>query len=320
MRIVIVTTSYPSVDDDASGHFVETEARTFVREGHEVVVLAPGPPGETVEHGVRVRRLPHGFAFGSPGALQRLRQRPSRLAGVWEFVRGAREALRREPCDRVIAHWIIPSGWPIAPATQAPIEVVAHGSDVRLLRRLPRPIRVLILRSLLTRGARFRFVSTELRNLIADAGAAELYATGQVAMSPIDVSGAPSRADAREARGVADNERLIVIVGRLIRSKRTRAALAAVTLLPRARVVVVGQGPEREALERQFPEVVFVGQLPRSQALGWIAAADLLVSASRQEGAPTVIREARALGVPVVSAASSDLHEWARQDRDLFVV
>jgi glycosyltransferase involved in cell wall biosynthesis len=197
---------------------------------------------------------------------------------------------------------------------------VAHGSDVRVLRLIPWPLRVAMLRSLLERGARFRFVSTDLRNLIADAGAAQLYAEARVALSPIDVSNAPTREQARRDRQIEDAERLVVIVGRLVASKRTSTALSAVTLLPRARIVVVGSGPERATLEKRFADVQFVGHLPRAQALGWIAAADLLVSASRHEGAPTVVREARALGVPVVSTSSSDLHEWARSDRDLFVV
>jgi teichuronic acid biosynthesis glycosyltransferase TuaC len=320
MRIVIVTTSYPSDADDASGHFVETEARALVRDGHDVTVVAPGVPSVALEQGVRVRRLPHADAFGPPGALHRLRERPSRMLGVLRFMRAARQFLAQERCDRVIVHWIVPSGWPIALATRAPVEVVAHGSDVRLLRALPGPLRLLILRSLLARGARFRFVSSELRNLIADAGAAELYQRARVAMSPIDISEAPSRSEARVHCKVPDSERLVVIVGRLVRSKRTSLALSAVSLLPRVRIVVVGDGPERPALERRFADAQFVGRLPRREALVWIAAADLLVSASRQEGAPTVVREARALGVPVVSTASSDLHEWARSDRDLFVV
>ena len=69
-----------------------------------------------------------------------------------------------------------------------------------------------------------------------------------------------------------------------------------------------------------FPEATFVGQLPRAVALEWLAAADVLVSASREEGAPTVVREARALDVPVVARASGDLELWSREDPELFVI
>jgi glycosyltransferase involved in cell wall biosynthesis len=91
-------------------------------------------------------------------------------------------------------------------------------------------------------------------------------------------------------------------------------------LIPHARIAVVGDGPERSELERRFADVRFVGHVPHSEALSWIAAADVVVSASRDEGAPTVVREARALGVTVVAVPSGDLADWARTDPGLCVV
>lgn len=117
-----------------------------------------------------------------------------------------------------------------------------------------------------------------------------------------------------------DTTRLIVIVGRLVRSKRVDVALRSAALVPKANVVVIGDGPQAAELAAEHPGVRFVGLVPRDQALTWIAAADLVLSASRSEGAPTVIREARALGVPVVSTAAGDLTRWMRSDRELWVV
>ena len=54
--------------------------------------------------------------------------------------------------------------------------------------------------------------------------------------------------------------------------------------------------------------------------LRWIAAADVLVSASAHEGAPSVVREARALGVPVVAVSAGDLAQWAERDAGLLLV
>ncbi|HEX6765805.1 MAG TPA: glycosyltransferase, partial [Polyangiaceae bacterium] len=87
-----------------------------------------------------------------------------------------------------------------------------------------------------------------------------------------------------------------------------------------ASVVVVGDGPERATLERDFPHARFVGLLGRERALLWLAAADALLVASRDEGAPSVVREARALGTPVVALEAGDLREWQRSDPGLFVV
>jgi teichuronic acid biosynthesis glycosyltransferase TuaC len=90
--------------------------------------------------------------------------------------------------------------------------------------------------------------------------------------------------------------------------------------VPGLQTVVVGDGPERPALEQRFSTVRFVGQVERPLALAWLAAADALVSASLHEGAPTVVREARALGTKVVCLPAGDLRKWAEADPGIYVV
>src|SRR5690606_38159805 len=88
----------------------------------------------------------------------------------------------------------------------------------------------------------------------------------------------------------------------------------------RLAAVVVGEGPAREALERIAPHPTrFVGKLPRSRTLDVIGASDLLVDASEAEGAPTVVRDARALGVAVVSCGAGDVPVWAAADPGITV-
>jgi glycosyltransferase involved in cell wall biosynthesis len=113
---------------------------------------------------------------------------------------------------------------------------------------------------------------------------------------------------------------LVIIVSRLVRGKRLGTALAAASLIPDAVVVVVGDGPLGPALAARFARARFVGQLPRQQALAWMAAADVLITASRNEGAPTVVREARALNLPVVAAPAGDLTAWATSDAELTLI
>jgi teichuronic acid biosynthesis glycosyltransferase TuaC len=112
---------------------------------------------------------------------------------------------------------------------------------------------------------------------------------------------------------------LAVVVARLVPGKRVGIALDAIAHLPAVDVVVIGGGPLLSALQGQFPNVRFTGELTRSQALEWIAAANVLVSASLLEGAPTVVREARALGVPVVACPAGDLTLWAERDAGLWL-
>jgi glycosyltransferase involved in cell wall biosynthesis len=99
--------------------------------------------------------------------------------------------------------------------------------------------------------------------------------------------------------------RVAVSVGRLVPGKRVDRAIDHFRSRPDLDVLyVVGDGPERARLDRAArrhgADVRFVGEVGRRDALVWIGAADLLIHASRAEGLSTVLREAGALGTPVV--------------------
>jgi teichuronic acid biosynthesis glycosyltransferase TuaC len=323
-RVAVISSSYPREPGDASGHFVAAEVKRLLRAGHDVSVFVPGSgPGE--RDGARVHWIADGGAFGWPGALTRLKEDPKRALGASAFAARAVTALRAAGSfSRVQAHFLLPCAWPIATlafskgsATQ--LELVGHGSDVRLFCRLPEPMRAHIARAWQTRGARLRVTSNELAELLRRASP-ELSASVHVEASPIDVEGVPDRETARRTLSLRESIPLVLIVSRLIPSKRVALALRALALLAEISIVVVGDGPELEALRRAFPSVHFTGRLTRPQTRSYIAAADVLVSASAEEGAPSVVREARALGVKVVAVAAGDLAHWAKSDPGLLLV
>ena len=314
-RVAVISTSYPRDAGDPAGHFVRSEVRALVRAGHDVHVLAPGSDADNAgsADGAHLHWLEDHGSFGWPGALTRLTQQPTRALGACAFTLRAARALRAlGPFTSVQAHFLVPSGWPmaIAIASSARLELVGHGSDVRLFCRLPSALRTQIARCWVRRAARVRVTSEELAALLRDA-CPELAARLEVRPSPIDVDGVPSRAEARRALAIPEHARLALLATRLIPGKRVDVALRALSLLEALSVSVVGDGPELESLRAQFPSVHFAGRLPRPEALRFIAAADVVVSASVEEGAPSVVREARALGVPVVAVAAGDLAAWA---------
>ncbi len=323
-RVAVLTTSYPQAPGDASGHFIASEVERLLGAGHEVHVFAPGA-GPVSTNGAHVHWLGDHGAFGWPGALPRLRENPARAFGLCEFVFRARRALRASgPFAALQAHFLVPSAWPIAtlsfdPGTRMKLELVGHGTDVRAFCRLPKGLRKRIIRAWLARGAELRVTSHELRALLC-AENPELSPALRVAPSPIDVQGVPARSAARRTLGLNDSAQIAVVVSRLIPEKRVALALQALSLLSEVSVVVVGNGPELGALSARFPNVRFTGRVARSGALCFIAAADVLVSASPEEGAPTVVREARQLGVPVVAVAAGDLATWAETDRGILLV
>ena len=105
---------------------------------------------------------------------------------------------------------------------------------------------------------------------------------------------------------------VLVAAGRLVRLKGLHVLIDALSRLSRdlgARLVVVGDGPERRALERQVAGaglgdvVAFVGY----DANPWrhLRRADVCVLPSLTEALPTVAAEALALGVPTVASDCS---------------
>jgi glycosyltransferase involved in cell wall biosynthesis len=268
-----------------------------------------------------------GSAFGFPGALPRMRRAPWRALAASAFVLRATRELRRLPePEAVVAHFAVPCGFPIATRARygagTRLEIVLHGSDARLLARLPG--RESVLNELLRSGASLRFVSNELRNLVMLATPLrmrqQVMERSRVEPCAIDVEGVPARAEARRALGLPGDRTLAVVIARLIPQKQVEIALAACARMPKLDCIVVGDGPERAALMRRFPAVRFVGHVERPRALAYLSAANVLVSASRQEGAPTAVREARALGTDVVSFAAGDLELWAQRDPGLHIV
>jgi glycosyltransferase involved in cell wall biosynthesis len=291
MRIAVVTTSWPSDPDDAAGHFVRAEARGLERDGHEVVVVTPVPRG----------------AFGWPGAATRIGQRPWRALGAARWVVSARRRIRAGEFDRVVAHWAVPSAWPIAIAARdASIDVVSHGGDVRLLVALAAPARRSVVRRIAGRAERWRFVSESLLEGLLSALDAETRAgverIARVEPPPLDIP--EVRAAIASRRRTLGNIRVAVSVGRLVASKRVERAIEAAARRDDIdSLVIVGDGPERVRLERLAKtlgvDARFVGALARPEALAWIGAADVLLQASAAEGLSTVEREAEALGTPV---------------------
>jgi teichuronic acid biosynthesis glycosyltransferase TuaC len=329
MRIAVITSSYPATAEDPSGCFVQTETQALIEAGHEVTVFLPSAPQPRQTTHATLCELPHFGLFGWPGALERLRRSPWRIAGLGPYALAARHRFRQlGPFDRIVAQWIVPGFWPICRDFEQPTVVVAHGSDVALLERLPRWASKRIIGALARPNVTLRCVSLDLAHRVlrlASDGAQRKPAL-LVEPAAIEVPSLPSRSELRRQLGLSACP-MVVIVGRVVKDKSidlaieaTTTAIEAARLSERASIIVIGDGPERAALMRRFPGTSWLGRLGHDDTMRYIRAADLLVSASSREGAPTAIREARALGTTVVAANAGDLSDWSIDDPGLSVV
>lgn len=101
-----------------------------------------------------------------------------------------------------------------------------------------------------------------------------------------------------------------VFVGRLTEAKDLPTALRAVELVEGARLVVVGDGPDRAELERLAGDRVELrGALPRDDALRVVAGATAALLSSAWENLPHSAVEALSVGVPVVATAVGGVPE-----------
>lgn len=133
--------------------------------------------------------------------------------------------------------------------------------------------------------------------------------------NPVDTrrfspAGAEERQDLRKALGLRPEEECVLFVGRLAPEKELPVLVNAFAQVagrrPLARLVLVGDGPERPALEKQIAglglqdRVRLTGFAGEDRVLDWLRAADVFALLSSLEGFPVSLVEAMAAGLPVV--------------------
>ncbi len=293
MKLAIVTASYHPHPGGVAEH-VAGSAAALAERGHEVTVLAPGPPlAEDGPEVVRVgRRVPipwkgasAGVTLGS-GLLRRLRA--LLMPGRFDVVH-VHEPLT--PLLPAAAVWLaFGNGVPVAATFHAGAE-----SDLpyRLLRRP--------LGRVMARIEGRIAVSEVARDLI------ERYFPGEYAIIPNGVDVSRFRPTPRPGTAT------ILFVGRLDPRKGVDVLVRAMpgvrARVPEARLLLVGDGPERRRLEQLAARlapgaVVFAaGDTPNEALPAWYARADVACFPStHNESFGIVLLEAMASGRPVVAS------------------
>ena len=102
------------------------------------------------------------------------------------------------------------------------------------------------------------------------------------------------------ARYAEPEEKLMVYVGRLAPEKQV-ADLRVLHDMPGVRLLIVGDGPERDALRRDMPRARFAGFRSGTDLAAHLASADLFVHPGELETFGQTIQEAMASGLPVIA-------------------
>ena len=342
MNVLTFTTLWPNAEKPGLGVFVKHRAMALAQRPTvaNLRVVAPVPffPKRLAFGFVpaRWRQMAHIAERENVGGLATWHPRffnPPRVGmrwyGYW-MASGAEPVVRQlhaqERFDLIDAHYVYPDGAAavrLGEALGAPVCVTARGTDINLFSQLPH-IRRLIQRTL-QRAQGIIAVSAALKQRMVELGLEADKIT--VIRNGIDRQTFHWRdqAAARQRRGLNGADRILVTVGALVPLKGLDRLIGAMQSVAhtesRARLFIIGEGPERAALVAQISaagleqHVFLTGTKPQQELPDWYAAADVFCLASEREGCPNVIIEAMACGAPVVASAVGGIGELVADER-----
>jgi len=113
----------------------------------------------------------------------------------------------------------------------------------------------------------------------------------------------------RRALGIADDELVVVFLGRVVVEKNLDVFCDAIRAFDarglKYRVLVIGEGPARPWFEEQLPDGIFLGEQTGDDLARALASGDLLLHPSTTEAFGNVTLEAMACALPVIAAVAS---------------
>ena len=126
-----------------------------------------------------------------------------------------------------------------------------------------------------------------------------------------------SRSSARARYNLAEKDSIVMFAGRMEPIKNLNLLLESFMhvqrRVPNAELVLVGDGSERPGILNRARSLglrcKWLGLRPPSEMADVFSAADTVVLCSHSEASPTVLKEALACGVPVVSTDAGDARE-----------
>jgi len=313
LHLTVVTETYPPEINGVANTMRHLVAGLTDR-GHRLHVVRPRQgtdarndgdprPGETLVPGLPIPGY-RGLRFGLP-VFARLRR-------LWQAQRPDLIYIATEgPLGRAALKVAAALGIPTATGFHTQFEQYSRHYGLGLLAQ---PI-ARSLRNFHNRSDATLVPTSELRDRLRAQGYTKVQVFGRGVDTQL-FSPTRRRAPLRAQWGCGPDAPTLLYVGRLAAEKNIALVLesfiATQASLPKARCLLVGDGPERSRLARRFPQFHFVGAKVDVELAEHYASADLFVFPSLTETFGNVVPEAMASGLTVVAFDAAAAHNYIR--------
>lgn len=329
LTICMLTNAYPDFPDSSRVVFIRSLAGLLSQRECEMAVVAPrvfsGSKSREREGSVEVRRF--ASFLGNKLLVEYDRAPVFRLMGY--MVAGTLAAIkcvRDRKCDLIHAHWVVPAGLMALVAGRVcrkPVVVTVHGSDILVVPEKSHLIRGLV-KYTLTHADAITSVADHLTDRIVGMGVPRK----KILTFPMSVPAESFTSEGDTPEGW--DERTIIFSNRSLYplysvDTLVRAVPAIVKKAPRAKIVIAGEGPERERLVSLAAElgvaeyVQFIGAIPHERMSDHLRGSAAYVSTALSDGASVSLLEAMACGAfPVVADIAAN-REWIEDGENGFL-
>ena len=304
MKILAISHEFPPIGGGGANacYFL---TKGFVEKGHEVTLVTAnyqGMPESEIVNGVRVIRVNSKRAHKEHCSFKEM------LSYLLKAYPVANKLQKRENFDVCLVFFGIPSGpigYMLKKKYKLPYVIRFGGGDVPgFQERFTKVYKII--------APAIKLIWKKADALIANSQGLEDMALDFYNKKPFDVipNGVDTEVFYPSVKEESD-EFKILFVSRLIERKGLQFIIPQLKKIQDSteksvKLIVVGDGPYRETLERIAEEnhvsdmVEFVGQKGKEEIVPFYQNADLFILPSSKEGMPNVVLEAMACGLPII--------------------
>ncbi len=306
MNILMINFEYPPLG--GGGGVATHDIAQELSQRHTVHVLTTaftGLPREEIVEGVVVHRVPVLGRVSLPTAtfISLITFAPAALfAGI--------RIMKKTKFDVVYAQFVIPSGLPAAWLSmlfRVPFVLTFVGGDIYDPSKGISPHRHMLLRAVIrwiaSRAHARTAISTDTKTRTI-----ELHGVLQpITVVPIGLKPQHIPEASRDAFGFLEEDIICISIGRLVPRKGYDILLSAWKSVPRAKLIIIGDGPLKAHLQTVVEKyylaerVQLMGQVDETAKFQLLSLSDVYVSAAQHEGFGIVFLEAMRAGLPIVA-------------------